>query len=159
MEPVEIRLLNYCFRFKQLRWREEFSMTFPPKKDPARVHLAYALVEISGLKVTSVEEATKVLDSLPPAIISRVYRIYRGSLPAPRKFFTAKLYKAPSTSVYTKRVDEEKTEVEDIVHDPALAEMEAKYGLQEVEEARALSQRIVAASGLRGASKASDDGN
>jgi hypothetical protein len=108
MDYVEIQLLKYKFHFRQLKWREEFLLKFPEKKDPVLVILAHALVEISGLKVTTIEEAQRIIDTLPYAIVTRVFKLYRGSRPLTRKFFSAGVYKAPPISTFARRVEEDK---------------------------------------------------
>src|SRR5208282_5613423 len=104
---VEVRLLRYKFRFRNLTWREELHLTIPPGKNPTRIVLAHALEDVSGLPVKSVEEAAKVFAAMPIPVVSRVYRIYKGLLPASRRFETAGLYRAPDPSVYVKRVAED----------------------------------------------------
>jgi hypothetical protein len=150
MESVEVKLLNYKFRFKRLRWREEFSIKFEPKQDPYRVILAYALETISGLPAGSVAEAYRVFEAMPSAIVSRVYKIYKGSLTSPRRFVTAGLYKAPEPSVYVNRVVEDEAKQETEV-DKVAQRMESTFGKKELDEAREIDQKIIQASGYRGA--------
>ena len=97
MEPVEIKILQYTFRFRQLSWREETAIKFDKDVDRARLVLAHALVEVSGLKVNTVAEAEKVLGVIPKTVITRMITLWRGSYPVPRRFGTTGLYKAPGT--------------------------------------------------------------
>src|SRR5271166_4912834 len=124
MDLIEVKLLDYIFRFKRMPWKEEFAIKFPKKKDQTRVYLAHALVEVSGLSIKSFEEATKVIDSLPTAISMRVFRIFKGQVPPNRKFSTAALYRAPEPANYNVLTEEVQTERDELA-DRAAAAMEA----------------------------------
>jgi len=156
METVEIKILQYVFVFARLNWREEFSVKFPEKSNPYRVLLSYALQSVSGLPVNSLEEASKIIDSLPNPIMTRVYKVWKGSFPASRKFITASLYKAPEPLEHSKIVEQEERELEQQA-DSSVAMMEAKFGKNEVYEARKLSERILKASNLAGATPATPE--
>ena len=154
---VDVKLANYQYRFKRLRWREEFAIVFPPNKDPYRVVLANALVEVSGLKIKSLEEAFKVLDAVPSAIVERIFKIYKGSLPASRRFVTAGLYKAPLPSQYIRHQVESEEEVGKQA-DKVVQQMESKFGKKELDEAREIDRQILTGAkkqdgGYRGAVK------
>ncbi len=84
VEQVEVKLLKYTFQFKRLRWREEFAIKFPPKASPQRIILAHALLEVSGIKPKTSDEAIKVMDAIPMAIVERVFSIWRGTFPPAR---------------------------------------------------------------------------
>jgi hypothetical protein len=94
MDSVKVTLLKYDFRFRVLSWREEADIPADPKRDRRRSLLASALFEVSGLRMKSVEEADRVLAAVPPAILARVFILWRGGH-TPRKFFTQGLYRAP----------------------------------------------------------------
>lgn len=152
MNSVEVRLLRYKFRFRNLTWREELHLTIPPGKNPTRIVLAHALEDVSGLPVKSVEEAAKVFAAMPIPVVSRVYRIYKGLLPASRRFETAGLYRAPDPSVYVKRVAED-DDVVDQASDRVMQRMEQNFSKQELAEAADIDRQILKASKLRGAVK------
>jgi len=114
--------------------------------------LAHALEDVSGLPVKSVEEAAKVFAAMPIPVVSRVYRIYKGLLPASRRFETAGLYRAPDPSVYVKRVAED-DDVVDQASDRVMQRMEQNFSKQELAEAADIDRQILKASKLRGAVK------
>jgi hypothetical protein len=155
MNTVEVKLLKYTYHFKPLTWREEFTMKFDPKKDRLRTELAYALVEVSGLKITSLEDAWKVISPIPDPIINRVYMIYKGGLPEPRVFTTLGLYKAPEPSRFIKRIEQADVEREQVM-DRVEQEMERKFGRKELEETLAVEREMAKNSKLRGVTKASE---
>jgi hypothetical protein len=146
---VDVKLLRFDFRFKRLLWREEMAIKLNKKKDPLRTILSHALVEVSGLKPESLEKAEKVIEAIPEAIAERVWKVYRGSFPAARRFSTVNLYQAPEPSEYMDKVVEEADEVE-TTHDKTIREMEARFGKQEVAEEAELSRQILAAARKEG---------
>jgi len=153
---VEVKLLKYKFRFRKLSWREEFHLKIPPGKNPTRIVLAYALVDVSGLPVQSPEEASKVFAAMPLPVVSRVYRIYKGLLPSSKRFETAGLYRAPEPSVYVQRIVED-DDVVDQASDRVMKKMEQSFGKQELAEAAEVDRQILRASKLRGAIKVSPE--
>lgn len=156
MEPVEINILQYTFRFRQLTWREEAAIKFAKNDDRARVVLAHALVEVSGLKVDSVVAAEKVLRPIPKTVIHRMIIMWRGSYPVPRRFGTTGLYRAPGTGVVAarlKQVEEQREEVMDKVE----AEMREKFGDREINEALEAERTMLRNSKMRGATRATPD--
>lgn len=156
MDTVEIKLLKYAFRFRQLTWREEFAIKFEPKKDRLRTLLAHALAEVSGLKVTTVDEATKVLDALPQSVVNRVFILYKGETPEPRLFTTTGLYKAPEPHKFVKKYEEIEEKRERIM-DKVEAELEQKFGRKELDETIETERLMAKNSKLRGVSKPSPD--
>ena len=148
MEQVEVKLLKYAFQFRRIRWREHAAIKFEKGKDPQRVVLAHALVSVAGIKPKNIEEAKRVMDAIPAAIVERVFKIWRASFPPARKFTTSTLYCAPEPSQYNKRVALEEDE-ETIVHDKAMREMESKFGSQELAETRELERQILDAASRR----------
>jgi hypothetical protein len=155
METVEVKILKYTFRFRQLSWREELSLK-PSKEDRRRVLLAQALDEVSGLKVTSPEEALKVMKALPESIIQRVFIVYRGSLQPPRVFTTTGLYRAPEPNRMAQQFEYEEEKREEIM-DKVEAEMQAKFGRKELEETRAIERQMLKNSKMRGLTKPTSD--
>jgi hypothetical protein len=155
METVEVKILKYTFHLRPLTWREELGLK-PSKEDRRRLLLALALVEVSGLKVTSTEEALKVMKALPESIIHRVFIVYRGSFPPPRIFTTTGLFKAPEPTHLTQQfeMDEEKHEQ---IMDKVEAEMQAKFGRKELEESRAIERQMLKNSKMRGLTKSTPD--
>lgn len=151
MKLIEVKLLDYTFRFRRMLWREEFNIKFPKGKDSMRVYLAHALVEVSGLSVTP-EEAVRIIESLPSAISSRVFRIYKGQLPAHRRFGTASLFKAPTPVTFQTLINQDEDHRDDIL-DKAQAALVATFGRKAVDEAGAVDRQILKASKLRGATK------
>ena len=156
MNTVDVKLLNFAFRFRQLTWREEFKIKYDPKKDRLRTMLVYALDEISGLKVTSIDDAWRVLDAIPSTVIRRVFVMYKGGLPESRQFVTTGLYKAPETSKFVKKFEEIEEKREEVM-DKIELEMEQKFGRKELEEARAAERLMAKNSKLRGLTPASPD--
>jgi hypothetical protein len=156
MNTVEIKLLKYAFRFRTLTWREEFKIKYDPKKDRLRTMLAHALEEVSGLKVKSAEEATKVLDALPQSVVNRVFILFKGETPEPRLFTTTGLYKAPEPSRFVKKV-EEIEEKRERVMDKVEAELEQKFGRKELDETIEVERLMAKNSKLRGVTKPSPD--
>lgn len=154
---VEVKVLKYKFKFRPIYWREDFSIKADPKIDRRRQVLAHALVEISGLKINDIKEASKVLAAIPISIIDRVFTIYKGSLPSPRIFKTMGLYKAPEPIKFSRRVEKEIREKETETFNKAEELLESKYGAQELQEARELERAILKGSKLRGASRATAD--
>jgi hypothetical protein len=148
---IEVKLLDYAFQFRRLSWREEFRMKFGGE-DPRRIVLATALDNVSGLKIETLEDAMKVLKSIPEAVLQRAYIIYRYKLPKTRIFSTQNLYKAPEPAEHfgkIQKIEEEKEEAMDVLH----RQMEATFGRQELQEQRELEGEILARSGHRGAIK------
>lgn len=137
-DQVEVKLLQYIFKFKRLKWREEFAIIFPPKVSPQRIVLSHALLDVSGIVPKTPEEAMKVLNAVPIALVERVYRIWKGSFPASRKFTTSRLYKAPEPVVYNqKMVEREGSQLSE--EDRAIV---SKYGVDQLAESRDIQERI-----------------
>jgi hypothetical protein len=156
MDIVEIKLLNYTFRFRGLHWRQEFGLAFDEKSDRLRTILSHALVEVSGLPVGSAAEAMKLLKAVPSAIIQRVFVIYKGSLPPPRLFHTVGLYKAPEPNRLIRKMQEAEEE-RDQVMDRVEREMESRFGRKELEEQRELERLMFRNSKGRGLVPATAD--
>ena len=156
MEPIEIKILQYTFRFRQLSWREEAAIKFGKTDDRARVVLAHALVEVSGLKVGSLADAEKVLRPIPKTVIQRMIVMWRGSYPTPRRFTTTGLYKAPGTGVVAARLKQVEDQREEIM-DKVEAEMRQKFGNQEIDEALEAERQMLRNSKMRGATRATPD--
>jgi len=153
---VEVKILKYVFRFRQLPWQEETIIKFPKGENRLRHILSYALTEVSGLKVESPEDAMKVLRALPEAVVQRVFVLYKGSLPMPRLFSTVGLYKAPEPGKFIKRI-EEVEEQRDRIMDRVEREMEQKFGKQELHEQLELERQMARNSKMRGVTKATPD--
>jgi hypothetical protein len=147
---VEVKLLNYTFHFRKLTWREEAALKIPAGADQVRPVLQAALEDVSGIKVTTPKEAARVINSLPKPVADRVFRIYKGLLPAVRKFETANLYRAPEPSIYIRRVETD-DDVIDTATDRVMAKMEQDFGRKELEEAAEVDRKIIRGSNLRGA--------
>jgi hypothetical protein len=161
IEQVEVKLLNYTFKFKRMRWREHAAIKFEKGKDPQRILLAHALLEVAGIKPKIFDESLRVMGAVPAAIVDRVFKIWRSSFPPARKFTTSKLYCAPEPLQYDRKIDIEGDE-EDATHDRTMRELESKFGPKEVAETRSLEQQILAAAqrkegGFRGAIPATED--
>lgn len=156
MDTVEVKLLKYAFRFRKLSWREEFNIKFEQKENRLRTVLAYALAEVSGLPINTLEDAKRVLAPVPSSIIERMFIIYKGSLDTPRLFSTMGLYRPPEPSKLAKEfahVEKEREQVMDRVE----KEMEAKFGRQELEETRAIEREMLKKSKGRGLTKATPE--
>lgn len=143
-ELVEIPLNSFRFRFRRLSWQDEYRISFPPGEDQRKILLSHALVNISGLSVTSVEDARKVLDQVPPALFWRIWVLYSGNLPANGYYQTTGVYTAPDQRARQKRVYEDEEPVETVA-DTATRRMEHTLGPKESREARSIEAEIVAA--------------
>jgi len=123
--------------------------------------LAHALLGVSGLTPKNIEESLRIMDSIPPAIVERVFKIWRGSFPPARKFTTTKLYCAPEPTQYVRQIEVDEQN-EDEAHDNLVRSMESKFGPQEVAETRELEQKILTAArrkdgGYRGATRPTEE--
>ncbi len=160
-ETVTIDLLNYHFVFNRLYWKSELGIKIENGQEPTRVVLAHALANVSGLVPESRDKAQQVMDAVPEAIRTRVWMVYRGSLPPARRFSVAELYKAPPPTVHMMRVQEDEGSA-DSAHDRAVREMESRFGKAEVAEEAELSRKILAAAQrgkkFAGAGPATQDG-
>lgn len=152
---VDVTLLQYKFRFRKLTWREELAIKIPAGKNQVRPILIAALVEVSGIPVTTPESAAKIIAALPIPVASRVFRIYKGSLPASRTFETVGLYRAPEPSSYIKRIAESDEVVEEAT-DRVMQRMEQQFGKKELQEAAEIDRQILAGSQKRGAVRLED---
>lgn len=148
-EFVDVKLLRFDFRFRRMYWGEEITVKAGKSDDPVRMLLATALAEVSGIAPKSMEESKRVIMAIPEAILTRVWKVYRGSFPPARRFSTADLYQAPEPSVYMGGIIEESAAEED-AHDRTIREMEAKFGKQEVAEEAELSRQILKAAKKEG---------
>jgi len=156
MNTIEIKLLKYAFRFRQLTWREEFKIKYDPKKDRLRQMLSHALDEVSGLKVPSVADAVKVLDALPQSVVNRVFILYKGETDEPRLFTTTGLYRAPTPNKFTKKYEEIEEKREQVM-DKVEAELEQKFGRKALDETLEMERLMAKNSKLRGATRPSPD--
>lgn len=147
-ELVEIPLnsfrFRFRFRFRRLSWQDEYRISSPTGEDQRKILLSHALVNMSGLPVTSVEDARKVLDQVPPALFWRIWVLYSGNLPADGYYTNSGCLHAPDQRAHQKRVyeDEEATET---VADATTRRMEHTLGPKESREARSIEAEIVAA--------------
>jgi len=156
MITVEVKILQYTFHFRELSWREEGSLKFPKGEDRLRLILSHAMTQVSGLAVATREEAMKVLLAIPSAVIQRMFVIYKGNLPNPRRFATTGLYKAPEPGNLIKVIAEVEQRRDDIM-DKVEREMEQKFGRKEIEETLAQERQMLKNSKMRGVSKPSTD--
>jgi hypothetical protein len=156
MDTIEVKIFQYVFRFRQLSWREETSIQFPPNENRLRVILSYAMTEVSGLKVGTPEDAMKMLRVLPQAVLQRIYIMYKGKGPMPRKFASVGLYGAPAPGKLVRRMEEVEQQ-RDQVLDRVEREMEQKFGKQELADAREAERLMLKNSKMRGATRATDD--
>lgn len=157
MDSVEVKILQYVFRFRQMSWREETAIKLKGM-DRLRTILSYALIEVSGLKVDSKEDAHKVLNALPSTVVERVFILYKGSYAEPRRFATMGLYKAPAPGKLVKRMEEVEKQRESIM-DRVEQEMETKFGRQEVQETLEAERQMLKNSKGRGLTHSTPDAN
>jgi hypothetical protein len=156
METVEVKILQYTFRFRQLTWREETSFKFPKEDDRLRTILSYALAEVSGLKVQTQPDAMKVLKALPASVIQRVFILYKGSFPIPRRFATMGLYKAPEPGKMIQRIQEVE-EHRDQILDKVERELGSKFDKQDLRDSLEAERIMLRNSKMRGATKPSPE--
>lgn len=155
MDLIEVEYRGYKFRFRRMNWQQEFAIHYTVSRDPFRTYLSAALAEIVEpegrvRQVVSSDAAYKVFAALPRAIVERIHKVYKGSIPLQRRWVTAGLYKAPEHSQWMRNVAKSEGQREEL-HDRVESAMEAKYGKQEVAEQRELERQILANSNLRGA--------
>ena len=137
MHLVEIPLSKFVYRFRRLTWQEEARVQIADREDPRLVVLAHALHDISGLPVTSFEDARSVIAKIPGTIRRRIWVLYRGNLPDDRYFSTKGTYQAPDHQAYNKRlIDTGEASGEN-------TEIERRHGTEEAQAARELEQRML----------------
>ena len=66
--------------------------------------LALALADVSGLAITSPEDARAVVSKIPKTLRSRIWIVYRGNLPEDRYFSSADLYIAPEFQMFNRQL-------------------------------------------------------
>jgi hypothetical protein len=64
MHLVEIRLNSFLYRFRRLAWTEEAKIKIANGEDARVIILAHTLQDISGLPVTSLEDAKRVIRAI-----------------------------------------------------------------------------------------------
>jgi hypothetical protein len=65
MEFVEIPLNSFKYRFRRLSWEDEFQIKFPAGEDQRLIFLSHALHNVSGMRITSKEDAHTILKQIP----------------------------------------------------------------------------------------------
>ena len=133
---VEIKLLNHILKLRRLTWEDYMTLSF--EKEFRKVVLSAALVGVSGKSFTSTEALT-LLNTLPAALIDKLYTIYIGSLDDRRKFSSKDLSEAPSALEFSVKMEEGQTKPVDLIEQ----QLETQFGKQAVEEERALNARIL----------------
>jgi hypothetical protein len=151
---IEVKLLNYVFQFKRIMWREEFGLKFVGK-DPQKWTLAHALYDVvrerSRFTPKTVDDAYKLLSSLPPPVVKRVYILYIGLQPKHRTFTVTNLYRAPEPSkfAFLARVSEENQQ------EAIQKTLESQFDSEQLREIRETERAILNAArtqnGFRGA--------
>lgn len=157
MNVIEIKLLKYTFRFRNMTWRQEFNIKFDAKRDRLKTILSHALDEVSGLKITSPEEAYRVMDAIPGNIVSRIFLIYKGNTSEARMFKTLGLYQAPEPNRFVRTIQKAEQEREKVM-DRVEEEMASKFGRKELQEAREQELLMLKNGKGRGLTKPSPDG-
>ena len=157
MDTVEVSVLKYKFQFRPIRWREELSIKPLEKVDRRRQLLAHALVSVSGFPISNVADATKIFAAIPLTVVSRIFIIYKGTIPPDRIFHTLGLYKAPEPLRFARQIEEAERDREEETFQKVENMMEQKFGREEMEAARELEAAIRKGSGMRGATKASPE--
>ena len=136
---VEIKLLNHILKLRRLTWGDYMNLTF--EKEFRKVVLSAALVEVSGKPFTPAETLI-LLNTLPAALIDKIYTIYIGSLDDRRKFSSKSLTEAPTALEFSARMETEQNNQRREV-DEVEQQLEARFGRQALEEEKALSARIL----------------
>ena len=155
---VSVDILNYVLQFEPLTWRKEFAINIPKGSLVERVYLAHCLKEVidkqtqSHLKISNYSEAYQILLAIPSALVYRIYKIFKSSLPPSIDFHTAGLYQAPTPKKFYKKFEEDEEERDEIA-DRAQRELKSKFSGKELKEAADLDKQILKASGLKGAKK------
>jgi hypothetical protein len=145
MALIEIPLLQHKAHFRPLTWREELRVHYNPKLDPRKVPLetlCAALVDMSGLAITTAEDARKVMTALPHTILRRVWVLYKAGLPKDRFFTTRGLYTAPERDKHNRRLEAEEAE-RDQITDQATAGLEARFGKEALGDARRMQDILI----------------
>lgn len=139
MDLVEIQLNSFLYHFRRLSWIEESAIKTPDGEDPRTILLAHALHDISGMPVSSIEDATRIVRAIPRTLRWRIWVIYRGNLPADRYFSTKGLYEAPEPQVYNKQLGKEAEAGEQALD----AEVTRRFGTEDTEQTRETERRIM----------------
>lgn len=156
MRTVEVKILQYVFHFREMSWREELAIKFKKDESRLRTILSYAMTEVSGLKVDSPTAAMKLLRVLPDTVVQRVFILYKGNMPNPRRFASVGLYKAPEPGKLIKRMAEVE-EQRDATMDRVEREMEQRFGKKEIMETLDAERQMIKNSKMRGATPATAD--
>lgn len=149
MDTVDIRLNRYQYRFRKLTYREEFGLDQKAGAAGRKRVLAAAMTEVSGLPITSREDAALILTTIPVTVLNRVWILYRGGITEDRFFSTTGLYRAPDPHQLS-NIQEAADERRSHVVDRTMEAMEQKFGKQEVAEAMAVERRLVEDARRRG---------
>jgi hypothetical protein len=126
MALVEVTLNSYRYHFRRLTWQEEARLQFSKTEDQRKTIMARALVDVSGLPVTT-EQALTILRNIPDAVFWRIWVVYRGNLPEDRYYTSGGLYEAPDQMTCRQRIYDGGLAVE-AVADAATAKLERQFG-------------------------------
>jgi hypothetical protein len=151
-DSVEIKLSTHTFLFRRLTWKDTAQLNVLITKHKMQERLAIpalSMVSVSGRPV-SVDEAFKLLTSIPRPILDTIHKLYRGGLDPHRMFEVPPLYTAPDATTYSKRLAEEE-EGGDQVVDELEEFLTQKFGKKEAQEEMEMGRRIVAGTGYAGA--------
>ena len=138
MDLVEVRLNSFLYHFRRLTWIEESTIKTPEAEDARTFHLARALHDVSGMPVTSTEDAVRIIRAIPRTLRRRIWVIYRGNLPPDRSFAMKGLFEAPEPQEYNKQLT-----VEAEATDKAFDAAARRYGVKETREMQAVEQQML----------------
>jgi hypothetical protein len=128
MTLIEIPLNRYRYHFRQLKWKETTRIKVTAEEGSrravmltAQVILAAALVDVSGMNITRAD-ARKIFETLPEAVLWKMWVLYQGNLPKERYYTAGGIYTAPEQATH-QRTSREEDENTGVAADRAMSEM------------------------------------
>ena len=150
--PITIEIAGHRFDFRRLTWRDEMRFHAMHQKHERLSQLSFAMVSVDS-RPLRMQDAHRLVQSLPRPVRERLVILYRGSLPSNRLPEADLPKAAPEPRVIQATINEETEDAEQTDEDF----LERKFGRDEVRAATAQAQAIAQASNLQGAVKALPD--
>jgi hypothetical protein len=66
---VEVPLNSFRYHFRRLTWQEEFKIPFSASEDQRKTILAHTLSDVSGLKISTADDARKNPGPSPTSLV------------------------------------------------------------------------------------------
>ena len=150
-EHIPIQIAGHVFVFRRLTWRDEMAFHEMHTTRPKLSQLAYATLTVDD-RPLRLEDADRLISSLPRPVRERLVVLYRGSLPDNRLPEAEVPYHAPEPKVVQAAVIAETEDTESRAEEL----LEQRFGKEEANHARELAEAIARSSGMRGATKPLD---